>query len=464
MYIYIYVNTYIYIYIYILMYIYIYTYIYIYIHICIYTHVYMYIFMYYLIYLLNIFAFVSTFVAVAFMAYNTGSRIAQSPIRFLNTSLYFSSKHLNLPLTNITIETSGFYWVHFDTFTNLHGQTDYSLTITGKSDFTFGVLKTGLAKNTFDVESRDEVVFLKADSSLAMSTKNNVSSLKDYINSYSMTWFGFKLHSRVIFAVVNNAVSLGDPYKVANLTFSHALLNIGDGWNAIIQKFVTPISGLYFFSFSGAATAGVRIWLEMKKKRAVLWGDHIGIDTLSRSALLPLKVGEHVGVLNMGKMCSTNYSLISFKGFLYSEATDMSNPSWSVHMRAVKKNGNFFRFVSQPHKNIPFNSVEVDNGNTWNGVRKHAQIKVAGIYSVSYVVMYMRNSLIVVLLLNGAPVSVISKLEEDPIWNFVTRERAVLLNLKVGDTLSVRVIKGFVAIRNDKDLCSFTGFLIYGDD
>ena len=116
----------------------------------------------------------------------------------------------------------GFYWFHFDTFTDNYLNVNYSMTNEEGIDYITGLVKTARNRAEVDVLSKDTIVNLDTMDCFRMdsfcATTNFTSSL------YVMTWAGFFIESEVVFSLATN-VALSENLQIAN--FSFITLNSG---------------------------------------------------------------------------------------------------------------------------------------------------------------------------------------------------------------------------------------------
>ena len=100
------------------------------------------------------------------------------------------------------------------------------------------------------------------------------------------------------------------------------LVNEGGAWNVSSHKAVISRDGYYFIHVGGGIPSGKqpRLYLKVNNKRtlsAVHWSDnHNGTDTISRSAILKLSVGDELKVNLFNYLYSDNQMQTIFIGFL----------------------------------------------------------------------------------------------------------------------------------------------------
>ena len=100
------------------------------------------------------------------------------------------------------------------------------------------------------------------------------------------------------------------------------LVNEGGAWNVSSHKAVIPRVGYYFLHVGGAVPSAVGSFLDftVNNKRTFITiresNNHNGTDTMSRSGILKLSVGDELTVHAYRSLYSDNQMQIIFIGFL----------------------------------------------------------------------------------------------------------------------------------------------------
>ena len=113
--------------------------------------------------------------------------------------------------------------------------------------------------------------------------------------------------------------------------------------------------------------------------------------------------------------------------------------------------------------NLTFDTIAVNIGDVWAETTNEAIIPVGGIYYVTFVLIFTQCHLEATLCVNNVATTFIVITTCSTSGNIATRERAVLLNLKKGDRLNVKLMNGTLVLpqRDSMDLTSFAGILLY---
>ena len=100
------------------------------------------------------------------------------------------------------------------------------------------------------------------------------------------------------------------------------LVNEGGAWNVSSHKAVIPRDGYYFIHVGGGVPSGrlARLLLRVNNKMILTAGhfidNHNGTDTISRSGILKLSVGDELTVYTRRSLYSDNQMQTIFIGFL----------------------------------------------------------------------------------------------------------------------------------------------------
>ena len=356
------------------------------------------------------------------------------------------------------IRTSGYYWFHFDTFTDKRGRADYAFKYDPSNLVNKLIRKSNNDTNT-DVLSSDSLLFITSMSHVIVSTATDFHV--PAASLYSMTFFGFLINSNFIFTVHNNF--LGTHNLSQRIIFSEVIVNKGGAWNKAKSAFIVPVDGIYFFNFHVTSFNGQKLTVFVKDILSYIVDIRVTEDSLSRSVLLKVKENEEIAVL-IGvntTLRQNNNEMVSFKGFLYSSSTDTPKPAWAVHslLGMLKEKILPFLFNSVYGK-INFGSVHVNVGSLYNGTTREVVISEGGIYYVAYAIHGVSGNTTVSLILNDKTISIIKRpFQFGSEGTQVTRERALLLSLQKNDKLAVKLIDGIIYLSPTFSLCSFIGFM-----
>ena len=320
-----------------------------------------------------------------------------------------------------------------------------------------GVLRTQL-KPGEDIPSRDDLRWLENRARIYITSPTVSTCTNSYSNSMS-AWIGIKIDHLmdplIAFNVFQNETIM-TPNSPFPVPFTCIVLNEGNGWNPFSYKFVSPVTGIYIFSYSTASAAGIQSLFNLVIDNSILYNveisdtSHPGIASSSRSVPVSINKGQSVWITGNGQQSyGDQYHLSSFKGFLYSPVHRIQ-VVWSVHNTAA---GNC---ITDSY-NIPFELVHVNVGNAWQSDQNQVVIPVAGIYYVSIAATVIPNKGVEPFVcVNGARAGNAGVSNRLAVNGQVTREGAFLFQLKVGDTVS----------QSDGTNCctsytSFSGFFLY---
>ena len=356
------------------------------------------------------------------------------------------------------IRTSGYYWFHFDTFTDKRGRADYAFKY-DPSNLVNKLIRKSNNDTNIDVLSSDSLLFITSMSHVIVSTKTDFHV--PAASLYSMTFFGFLIISNFIFSVHNNF--LGTHNLSQQIIFSKVIINKGGAWNKAKSAFIVPVDGIYFFNFHITSLNGQKLTVFVKNILSHIRDSRVTEDSLSRTVLLKVKKNEEIAVLidvNTA-LRQNNNEMVSFKGFLYSSSADTPKPAWAVHslLGMLKENILPFLFNSVSSK-INFGRVHINVGSLYKVATREVVINEGGIYYVAYAIQVLNGSTTVRLILNDKTISIIKRpFQLDSEGTQVTRERALLLSLQENDKLAVKLIGGSIYLSPTFSLCSFIGFM-----
>jgi hypothetical protein len=211
-------------------------------------------------------------------------------------------------------------------------------------------------------------------------------------------------------------------------TFDNVILNIGNAWSPADQNFKAPVTGVYYFSYSGGSSVSNAVWMDIAVNMAYMYCDseiylmYSGHDMASRGCLLSLAAGNSVSVCSW-MVSDSSLSQSTFRGFLYSPINPADAVAWSVHYSGI---------VSGFSGPFPFDTVFANTGMAWQAATYTVSIPIAGVY---YIEMVLQPSGVVdmQLTLNGA--TVLSRIYLAYASSYLTRSRSVLIQLSANDEL-----------------------------
>ena len=184
----------------------------------------------------------------------------------------------------------------------------------------FSIVTNQTQVNVTQTLSRSGAIKVQPNSPLALFSIFSLSS------AY---WSGFRLDD-VLCPLVAFHVARTTPYAmIGQITYDTIFVNEGQGWQAFSNAFVTPLAGIYVFSFSGGVLAGKQYWIDLVVNSVTVrratggLGVFIstGIDMTSKTTLLGLQSGDKVTIVNNKDqpLYSDSINLqIAFNGFCYS--------------------------------------------------------------------------------------------------------------------------------------------------
>ena len=216
-------------------------------------------------------------------------------------------------------------------------------------------------------------------------------------------------------------------------TYDVVSINLGNGWSPSINGFIAPVTGIYYFSvsFGVPAGGGIDSFLTVESSNVCSIdgynSDGLGVDVYSSGCLVNVTSGESVTITIYGVGYSA-YGETSFRGFLYSLEQDKTTIAWSVQKQ--DNNQDFTGVLS-------YDFIRVNVGGAWSKTNNKVVIPTSGTYYVEIVGTTFGGTFDMQLKLFET--TVLSRLlfMYDTSLPWVTRSRSVLVNLKVGDLLTV---------------------------
>ena len=158
---------------------------------------------------------------------------AQTPVQFINGFVNFGNAY-DSSANRFCTAKKGFYWFHFDTFTDDYLNANYSMTYEENNNTVIAILKTGTNYSGIDVLSQDTIVTFGSTTCLQMTS---LFATTDFTSSlYVMTWTGFFIESEVVFNLATNMQSI---FQNLQINFSFITLNFGKcGTNKLLRVLI----------------------------------------------------------------------------------------------------------------------------------------------------------------------------------------------------------------------------------
>ena len=239
-------------------------------------------------------------------------------------------------------------------------------------------------------------------------------------------------------------------------------INIGNGWSQNTNSFIAPYDGVYYFSYSFGVPTSQELSSSLNVTsligtRTVCRADvthNNGLDLASRGCLLFLAQGDVVQWQQFNGSMDSSYEEVSFRGFYYSPAQGgKSFVAWSAHSDVS---------LMDITGDLHFTQIFVNLGQAWSFADNvTVNIPVKGTYYIEMVGHTYIGIIDMRLMLNGS--SVVSRLlflYRNALY--VTRSRSILVNLNLGDKLTVQCNACYVN-GNAESAVSFQGLLLFSN-
>ena len=193
-----------------------------------------------------------------------------------------------------------------------------------------GITRTSTAHNEVDAIGRDVITPLYAADTVHVSNGFSVynggsSALDTSINIFSIS--NSMVDEMVAFSVarLDSSSGLANPVQ-----FFESLYNAGEHYNDYIHAFITPSSGVYYFSYSVGLISGGKANFTLYKDGEPYVNilrestSHTGTDTIGRSVMMELEEFQTVHIGNPAGYTARSSSLkeTSFCGFKYEPKHD----------------------------------------------------------------------------------------------------------------------------------------------
>jgi hypothetical protein len=355
------------------------------------------------------------------------------------------SSGFNLTTDTFTPRVSGLYWLHFTAGLPDTGElTEVQLALPTR---TINILRGSEGPTV--TSCRSELVSLTVDiDRLHLSSE---AGLFSNASDARVSWSGFYLDpamSAVAFSVAlsESHVGTGTSY----IPFDVVLVDTHSGWQS--NRYNIRFSGLWVITLhvgdalnpiSGAIT---ELYLQPGFFNLVVTHQFTGDrDMVSITAVLNASAGDFLGVVASSIVYSDINYQTSMMGFLYSPSA-WPAVAWTVTIDSTQRG---------PLDPALFGTVIVNEGNGFDVITLSRFIAPhAGLYYVSMTgtgVTYMKME----LLHNGIMKAAVHTDYSD----LVTRSRAIILRLNVGNELRVRVPAGYALFFGSNGPSNvFTGF------
>jgi hypothetical protein len=374
----------------------------------------------------------------------------------------------------LSVVQTGLYWFHLSA--GVPPFTSVSYNIRGLSPISIGINKNNTAYGK-DQVSTDGIAWVTGGSKLFVTTDYGLLS-NGQVPHTAWLWLRLDVAMQPLVAFyVTSSQSWTNTNS--NVTYDNVLVNEGQGWNSASNAFIAPYQGLYFFSFGIATTSSniACITLTLNSGYVCMRNCvnettvHNGVEVSRAAVMLSLQQDDVIS----GKITPSPISLplldygneqgiMYLQGFLY--APQFTSVAWSVSQKLY--------FVG-PLDCVPFATVNVNVGNTWNSTMNTAFIRVSGIYLIdltSYLCgnassFYSGNAELRVVrnfYINYNPNDFIMKLSlYASTWNdwCITRSRSTLVSLNRTHHLNVAALN-FNTLYASFGIPhhAFTGFLL----
>ena len=282
-------------------------------------------------------------------------------------------------------------------------------------------------------------------------------SLSSYYDGLPTSWTMFMLDDimqpLVAFSVTR---ALYFNYGQSNMIFDTVLVNQSSGWNSKQNRFIAPVSGIYFMSLVVIVYESKVVVIEIQINEnplSVINGNNLyqNVASYSNSFLVPLSINDNVTIYlrsdNFGNFLCNG---VNFIGFLY-EPVHGVKVAWSVH-RTTGAVG--------PLEPVNFDYVMVNIGYGWNNVSNTFSVPISGVYylhiNANNVVGKIMNFQI---MWNRRPY--VSLFNNKTNFGIKTQGRAIMANLTQGDIVYVKLWEGTEVYSDIYKQTSFSGFFLY---
>jgi hypothetical protein len=308
------------------------------------------------------------YVYAVFSAARTTSYVTSAAQLPFNVILVDTENGFDSSKTYYTVQQAGYYMFHFSAGVPARQRLNMALR---NASSTPNII---LTHTTFDgvvVTSRDDIQYVNEGQRLYISS--------DYpLMSDSMmqtSWSGLRLDGLYSPLILFRAARTTTQQNIGNVTFDKMLINVGGGWDACNSRFVAPRDGIYFFSWSSASVTNTvhAVNLYLNNTPSYNCQSIVDITTVQTQPHNQHCYSSQPVTLSRCDQIWSLYSDVnyqtSFLGFLY-EPIAGNKAAWSLGF-----NGQAYGPTT-----IPFNSLLLVEGVTWNSSTRQLTILTAGTY------------------------------------------------------------------------------------
>lgn len=416
------------------------------------------------------------FVAMAFYA-AAGSTVVpvSSPVFLdqLECGACSPTEYSEATTGSLTVTQESLYWFHLSV--GVPANSAANLIINGLND-TIGIAK-------YDDHFPEDQVTIDGMQWVAAGTQLSLNNKIVAFSSNSLpqtAWIGLRLDTLVDTLVAFYVVSTQTyilPTKGSVMPYDKVIVNEGSGWNSASNQFVAPVSGNYFVSYGVATLRGCCYWqalLDLRVDAAYVFllsiyeqAYRVNVTTARASLMVRMQAGQalYTTIDSSGNPCiyGDNNGQTYIQGFLYSPRLTPA-VAWSVGCTT-------FAFYG-PLSVVPFDYIAVNVGVPslpWIPGSNQVVIPVSGTYLID-LTMYLGERCAptcsnpderVQVLLNGN-IIIELQLYVAGFDNCISRSRATLLHLNIGDHLHVTVptVGSYFYTITNFPIDAFTGFLV----
>ena len=386
---------------------------------------------------------------VAFFAYRHSNCNASAPVKFENCTVNEGS-YFNTNTSSFTAPADGYYWFHLTALTATKTLCDYRLVGTHQTKNVLRMHTTyNIHSNNIITQSRDDLQWLNKGEAIYVTS--------DYALLANTSLASFRLDS-LLDPFIAFAVGRYDNWNTAGLiSFQTVIIDTYRSWNKLNNEFITPRSGTYFFTLNTGSQVSYAhtVYIVIKKREfcmSRMVHGFSGVETISRSAMANLFVGDTVGVnlSNGGSIYSDIRYQTSFVGFLYEPIKNAPKIAWSVHTD---------RDYTGPIDPLPFFYVIINEGSGWYSSHRFI-VPVAGVYFVNINGQPGNSYYLEMRVLHNGK-SVVSLIHGSFNYGQSSRSRSTIIRLQEGDELRVAIASGAALLGSTDRISSFSGFRLF---
>lgn len=269
---------------------------------------------------------------------------------------------------------------------------------------------------------------------------------------------------QIAFSVYSES-NFGPVSDDTNIPYPYVNTNVGDAWLPQANTFMATIAGVYLFSTSmrglndttvyvkivHATSSGSQVAASLYSPRDLYTGD-------ANTVILEVDVGDLVYVqLNGGEITSSSDNPYStFSGFLiFNEAQEGDRTAFSVHSRSS------FGPVSVDTI-IPYDYVHTNIGGAWLPQVNTFQATRAGVYLFSTSIQGLSDEDVYVAIVHATSSgSETAASLYSPSGLYTGDANTVILEVDVGDFVSVQLNGGTIGSSSSYRYSTFSGFLLF---